>query len=82
MDIGVSFGYWVKKRRKSLDLTQASLAGKVGCSVATIEKIEADVRRPSHQIAELLAEALDVPASDRPVFLKVARGERLVERLS
>jgi predicted ATPase/DNA-binding XRE family transcriptional regulator len=81
MEIETSFGDWVKKRRKALDLTQNALARQVGCSTATIEKIETGLRRPSHQMAELLAAALEIPLTDRPIFLKVARGERLVERL-
>jgi predicted ATPase/transcriptional regulator with XRE-family HTH domain len=82
MEIETSFGDWVKKRRKALDLTQNALANQVGCSTATIEKIEASLRRPSRQMAELLAGALEIPLTDRPIFLKVARGERLVERLA
>jgi predicted ATPase/DNA-binding XRE family transcriptional regulator len=82
MEIETSFGDWVKKRRKALDLTQNALARQVGCSVATIEKIENSLRRPSLQMAELLAGALEIPLADRPIFLKVARGERVIERLS
>lgn len=68
-----SFGTWVKRRRKALDLTQQELAQRVGCSLATIVKIEADQRRPSHQIAELLAEHLVIPTDQRDLFLKIAR---------
>lgn len=67
------FGLWIKKRRKALDLTQSALADRVGCSLATIEKIEAEERRPSLQIAELLADALEIPIPERETFLKVAR---------
>jgi predicted ATPase/transcriptional regulator with XRE-family HTH domain len=67
------FGLWLKKRRKALDLTQSALADRVGCSLATIEKIESEERRPSTQIAELLADALEIPISERELFLKVAR---------
>lgn len=67
------FGLWLKKRRKALDLTQSALADRVGCSLATIEKIESEERRPSAQIAELLADALEIPTADRELFLKVAR---------
>ncbi len=56
----ISFGYWVRRRRKALDLTQASLAKLVGCSIVTIKKIERDKRRSSQQIAELLATHLVV----------------------
>jgi predicted ATPase/transcriptional regulator with XRE-family HTH domain len=64
-----------------LDLTQAGLARCVGCSVSAIRKIEADERRPSRQVAELLADCLDIPLAERPAFLKVARAELRVERL-
>ncbi|RJP49654.1 MAG: helix-turn-helix domain-containing protein [Anaerolineaceae bacterium] len=67
------FGLWLKKRRKALDLTQSALADRVGCSLATIEKIESEERRPSTQIAELLAGALEIPTNERELFLKVAR---------
>jgi DNA-binding XRE family transcriptional regulator len=41
-------------------LTQASLARNVGCAEVTIQKIEADERKPSAQIAALLAEQLQL----------------------
>lgn len=82
MDIGASFGLWIKKRRKALDLTQSALAELAGCSTAMIEKIEADQRRPSLQLADLLADALEIPESERTSFLKVARGQKVVERLA
>ena len=76
-----TFGEWVRRRRKALDLTQEMLAGRVGCSLSTIRKIENDERRPSHQIAELLAEHLDVLPAERTPFLKAARGEGMLQRL-
>lgn len=82
MDVGASFGLWMKQRRKTLDLTQRALADLAGCSPATIEKIEADERRPSLQLAGLLADALEVPEAERADFLKVARGGRSVDRLA
>ncbi len=82
MDVGASFGAWLRLRRKTLDLTQDALAQRVGCSVATIRKIEADERRPSRQIAELLAEVLEIAPNERNTFMKVARGEQRVDRLA
>src|SRR4051794_17727291 len=70
-----SFGQWLKQRRKSLDLTQEALAGRIGCTTNLIYKIEADVRRPSRQIAELLAEKLNISPTDRTAFIAFARGE-------
>ena len=82
MDVGASFGAWLKRRRKVLDLTQEALAVKVGCSVATIQKIESDERRPSRQIADLLAQHLAIPPAECATFMKVARGELRVDRLA
>src|SRR5687767_6741585 len=76
-----SFGNWIKHRRKALDLTQHELAKRVGCSDSLIFKIEADERRPSRQIAELLANHLEIAPEQRSLFLKVARQEKSIEHL-
>ncbi|HUS17867.1 MAG TPA: tetratricopeptide repeat protein [Chloroflexia bacterium] len=68
-----SFGQWLKARRKARDLTQGALAGRIGLAEDTIYKIEAGARRPSRQIATLLAEALGIPEPMRPAFLQAAR---------
>ena len=69
----VSFGYWVRRQRKALDLTQTALAEKVGCALVTVKKIESDERRPSREMAELFAEHLGVVEADRDKFIKMAR---------
>lgn len=74
MEARDSFGYWVRCRRKSLDLTQGELARRVGCALVTVRKIEADERRPSPQMAERLADCLAVPASELPKFIAAAVG--------
>ncbi len=71
----VSFGEWVRRRRNALDLTQAGLARQVGCATVTIKKIERDERRPSRQMAELLATHLDIPGAMRDDFIRMARGQ-------
>ena len=53
-----SFGSWLKRRRKALDLTQAELASQVGCCAAAIRKIEAEERCPSALIASTIVHAL------------------------
>ena len=45
METSASFGYWVRRQRKALDLTQQILADRVGCSLAAIKKIEGDERQ-------------------------------------
>jgi predicted ATPase/class 3 adenylate cyclase len=81
MESTASFGYWIRRQRKALDLTQRVLAEQVGCSLAAIKKIEGDERRPSRQIAERLADVLGVSADRREIFLEVARGLRPVDQL-
>jgi transcriptional regulator with XRE-family HTH domain len=70
-----SFGYWLRLRRKALDLTQDGLADRVGCSLALIRKIESEERRPSAQIVERLAEIFNIPIDERAAFLHFARGD-------
>ncbi len=76
-----SFGEWIKQRRTHLRFTQRAIAEQVFCSTAMIKKIEADERQPSPELAELLAQALQVPPAYRPIFLACARGERPVDTL-
>lgn len=67
------FGQWVKLRRTALDLTQWELAERIGCSRETIQKIETGVRRPSKQIAQLLADSLKSEPEERDVLVRWAR---------
>jgi predicted ATPase/DNA-binding SARP family transcriptional activator/transcriptional regulator with XRE-family HTH domain len=76
-----SFGAWLRRRRRTLDLTQAELAARVGCVAGTIKSIEAEARRPSKQLAERLANVLDLRPEDRAAFLKAARAELAPDRL-
>ena len=71
----ISFGQWLKQRRKALDLTREELARRIGCAAVTLYKIEADERRPSKQIAEILAEHLNIVAAERAAFVNFARSE-------
>jgi predicted ATPase/DNA-binding XRE family transcriptional regulator len=70
----VSFGDWLKHRRKTLDLTRDKLAWQVGCSFETIKKIETGDLKPSIQLAELIARALAVPVPEQDAFVQFARG--------
>jgi predicted ATPase/transcriptional regulator with XRE-family HTH domain len=74
MDTELSFGQWLKRRRKALDLTQDQLAREIGCAVGTIRKLEADALQPSREIAGRLAERLGVPTEARANFVAFARG--------
>jgi len=81
MNSPLMFGEWLRQRRDGLGLTRKEFANRVGCSVSTLRKIENDERRPSGQIAELMANCLDIPAAEYSTFVRVARGELSVERL-
>ncbi len=76
-----SFGYWLRRRRKALDLTQSALAQKVSCSPAAIKKIEAEERRPSRGLAERLALQLAIAPLERAAFLQAARSPQAVSGL-
>jgi predicted ATPase/transcriptional regulator with XRE-family HTH domain len=68
-----SFGYWLRRRRKALDLTQQALASQAGCATITLRKIEAGELRPSAQIAERLVACLALQGEERHAFLRSAR---------
>ena len=83
MDVTPSFGQWLKRRRKELLLTQEALAKLVGCAAITVRKIEADDLHPSQQIAEQLAQHLELEPHEREGFVTFARtGRRLSPRPS
>ena len=71
----VSFGEWLKRRRKAEGLTQEQLAQQVSCSTITLRKIEAKERRPSVQITQRLAEIFNIPPNEQTAFLRFARGD-------
>ena len=68
-----SFGYWLRRHRKALDLTQAGLAELASCSPAAIKKIEGDERRPSRALAQRLAQHLGIAPTEQAAFLEAAR---------
>ena len=81
MNIPLTFGEWLRRSREELGLTRKEFARRVGCSVSTLRKIEDGERLPSVQIAELMANCLDIPPAGHSTFVKVARGELGVDRL-
>jgi predicted ATPase/transcriptional regulator with XRE-family HTH domain len=77
MPTNAPFGQWLRQRRKALDLTREALAQAIGCAVVTLNKIEAGERRPSIQMASLLAEHLQIPSEDRANFIHFSRTEAI-----
>lgn len=75
----LTFGQWLRRRRKALDLTQVELAVRVPCAKGTIRRLEADDLRPSKALAERLADTLSVAGADRATFIRYARSGLLGE---
>ena len=73
MEIETIFGKIFRERRQALRLSQAEVAGRVGYAVVTARKIEAGDLRPSIQMAERLAMALEIPLEERAEFVRQAR---------
>ena len=71
----VSFGEWLKRRRRGLGWTQQQFAAQIHCSTVMLKKIEAEERRPSAQIVEQLAEVFNIPPNEQTAFLRFARGD-------
>ena len=78
----ITFGVWLKRHRQRLGLTQKGLAHLAGCSVGTIRKIEADERRPSRQLADLIAQHLEIPQEQHEAFIAFARSEPYIDNIS
>lgn len=76
-----TFGEWLRGQRTARKLTREEFAQRVGCSVSALRKMEMGERRPSAQIAELMANCLDISPEERSTFVRVARGELSVDRL-
>jgi transcriptional regulator with XRE-family HTH domain len=76
MEYPDTFGAIVRRRREALRLSRGALADLVACSEETIKKIERDERRPSPEVAALLAKHLLISAAEREEFQLMARGLR------
>lgn len=82
MEQEYSFGAWLRRRREALALTRDTLAAQVGCAAVTLRKIEADERRPSPEVAALLARRLELTDEVQALFVRAARGQLPADHLS
>ena len=73
MNEPLTLGHWMKRLRAERDLTQQALATELGCAVQTIRTLEIGRRRPSRDLAERLAIALQVAPEQRAAFVRLAR---------
>ncbi len=70
-----AFGRRLRQLRHEGGLTQDMLADRVGCATQTIRKIEAGTRRPSYQMAAIIARELGLDAEAGASFIRLARDE-------
>lgn len=70
---GDEFGRLLHRLRRERDLTQEALGRACFCSRDTVKKLEAGQRRPSRQLAALLADTLGLAGQERATFLAAAR---------
>jgi predicted ATPase/DNA-binding XRE family transcriptional regulator len=76
----MSFGQRLRTLRRDLDLSQAELGLRAGCSVNTIRKLESDERKPSRELAARLAAVFELAQRERADFLRLARGANVATR--
>jgi len=69
----ISFGVWLRKKRRTLDLTRQAFANPVGCAEVTLRRIEAETLRPSKELASVLVEKLGIPEAERSQWDSFAR---------
>jgi predicted ATPase/DNA-binding XRE family transcriptional regulator len=74
LETAESFGQWLRKHRRGMDLTQSELASRVGCAQVTVKKLEADQLRPSKQLAEAVIHQLGIQAGECEALVRFARG--------
>ena len=70
----ISFGVWLRKQRRTLDLSRQAFADQIGCAEVTLRRIEAGTLKPSKELAGIILEKLGVPEVERPQWVSFARG--------
>jgi predicted ATPase/DNA-binding XRE family transcriptional regulator len=70
----LSFGKWLRKQRRALDLSRRAFASQIGCAEITLRRIEAETLKPSKELAGILLEKLGIPETEWPQWISFARG--------
>ena len=65
----IAFGTWLKQWRKEKGIGSDLLAERMGFSTVALYKIESGERRPSRQVALLLAQYLGLPDDQHELFV-------------
>src|SRR5258707_1548259 len=70
----LSFGKWLRQRRRTLDLSQQAFADQATCARITLSRIEADTLKPSKELALILLQKVGIPQNERDQWVRFARG--------
>src|SRR6266508_6024499 len=70
----ISFGKWLRKKRRALDLSRQAFANQVGCAEVTLRRIEAGTLKPSQDLASILLGKLGISQAELPQWISFARG--------
>src|SRR6185503_9848760 len=70
----ISFGKWLRKQRRALDLTRQAFADQVGCAEVTLRRMEAGTLKPSKELASIVLEKLGVAEAEWSQWISFARG--------
>jgi class 3 adenylate cyclase len=71
----ISFGKWLRQRRRTLDLSQQALANQAACARITLSRIEADTLKPSREMALILLDKVGILPAEREQWVRFARGQ-------
>ena len=75
MKAPLSFGEWLHKQRRALDLSRQHLADQAGCAEITLRRIEAGTLKPSKELASILLRKVGVPQNELEQWIRFARGQ-------
>jgi predicted ATPase/Tfp pilus assembly protein PilF/DNA-binding XRE family transcriptional regulator len=74
MEEELSFGVWLRKQRRALDLSRQAFADMVGCAEVTLRRIEAGTLKPSTELASVLLAKIGIPEAEQQQWIAFARG--------
>jgi predicted ATPase/DNA-binding CsgD family transcriptional regulator/DNA-binding XRE family transcriptional regulator len=69
------FGATLRRLRLAADLTQEALGEAVGCAAETVRAFESGRRRPSREMAQRIAAALQLAHEEHDAFVRRARSQ-------
>jgi len=69
------FGEWLRKQRRTMDLSRQMLADQAGCAEITLRRIEGGNLKPSKELAAILLQKVGIPNEQLEEWVRFARGQ-------